>query len=111
LAGGGEVLRKRSREMRFSNAYIRAFVVSVVIFIGTALGYFQKYGGNLNSRRGYMIVYIAVVALTANTALVGRFSSRAEKPWPWLKLIVISIGCWLGLLLLMLLMVEALYSR
>jgi len=97
--------------MRFSNAYIRAFLVSAVIFIAMVLGYFQKYGGNLNSRRGFMLVYIELVTLTANTALVGRFSSRSEKPWPWLKLIAISVGCWLGLLLLMLLMVEALFSR
>jgi hypothetical protein len=97
--------------MSLSNSYVRTFVVSLIICVAGFLRFAQKYGVDWGSRRTALLFSIFGVAVIITTTLVGTFSSRAEKPWTWLKTLVISFGCWLTVLLLMALMTQAIYAR
>lgn len=97
--------------MSFSNSYIRAFIVCVLIFIAAVFRMFQRYGSDWNNRHAMLVLAILGFALVLTGLLVGTFSRRSEKPWPWWKVGVASLGCWLAVLGLMLLIQERFYLR
>ena len=93
--------------MIFSNTYFRAFVFSVLIFVGVMLVSFQVYGvDHWSGRRGVIDLSMVGVSLAITIALVGTFS-RAEKPWPWLKTGLACFGCWLVTSLILAILVIA----
>ena len=97
--------------MTLLNPYVRASVVSLVIFVAVFFRYLQRYGPSRDSRHMVLVVSTLAVSLVITTALVGTFAKRSEKPWRWLKVTVVSFGCWLAVLIIMLLAQRAFYSR
>jgi len=84
--------------MSFSNSYVRASIVSLAIFLAAGLRYFQKYGDARDSRHVSLVLLIHGTATLVTTLLVGTFSKRSAKPWPWLQVALVSFGCWLAVL-------------
>jgi len=97
--------------MKFSKSYVRAFIASLVFFIAVVAQMFQKYGGDWTSRNAALMLSILGFTLMITTFLVGTFSRRSEKPWPWLKVGVITFGCWLAVGCLMLFMQKLVYPK
>src|SRR5438105_2125190 len=97
--------------MTLSNSYVRAAIANVVIFALILVRYLQKYGTLRESRQIIVIISALGVALGLTTLIVGTFSRHREKRWRWLKVIVVSFGCWLAVFLMMLLAQTTLYSR
>ena len=92
--------------MSISNSYIRAFVVGALIFVAVVFGMFQKYGREWSSRHSLLMLFILGFALVITGVLIGTFSRKSEKPWPWWKVGLSSLGCWLAVLYLMLFIQE-----
>jgi hypothetical protein len=88
--------------MIFTNSYFRAFLVCVVLCIGVVLMSFYQYGTDYwSGRRAGIILPMLCVSLAITIGLVGSFSRRSEKPWPWLKTGLACLFCWLVTLFLM----------
>jgi hypothetical protein len=88
--------------MIFSNSYFRAFVVCVGLCIGVVLMSFYRYGVDyLSGRRASLFMFMLGVSLAITIGLVGSFSRRSEKPWPWPKTVLACFICWLGTLFVM----------
>lgn len=84
-----------------SNSYFRAFVFSVLMFVGVVVVSYQKYGPDyLSGQRADIFLSTAGISLAITIAVVGTFS-RGEKPWTWLKTGVACFSCWLVTLLVM----------
>jgi hypothetical protein len=92
--------------MNISNSYIRAFIVCFLIFVAVVFRTFQRYGPQWSNQHSALILSILGFALLITSVLIGTFSRRAEKPWSWWKLGISSLGCWLAVLYLMLLIQE-----
>jgi hypothetical protein len=92
--------------MSTSNSYVRAFIVCVFFFIAVVVWMFQEYGPEWSSHHLLLIVSILGFALMITSVLVGTFSHRSEKPWPWWKVGLSSLGCGLLVLYLMLFIQE-----
>ncbi len=90
----------------FSNAYVRAFIASTFFAVGLLLRLSQKEQIVWTSRRTALLGSLMAVAFVISTALTGTFSSRAQKPWSWLKVFVLCFGCWLAVLVVAALMME-----
>jgi len=82
----------------FSNSCVRAAIVSLGILIASGLRYFQRYGDARDSRHISLVLLIHGTATVVTTLLVGTFSKRSAKPWPWLQVALVSFGCWLAVL-------------
>ncbi|HSY19989.1 MAG TPA: hypothetical protein VK815_16715 [Candidatus Acidoferrales bacterium] len=88
--------------MIFTNSYFRAFVVCVGLCISVVLMSFYRYGVDYwSGGRTRIILSMLGVSLTITIGLVGSFSRRTEKPWPWGKTVLACFICWLATLLLM----------
>jgi len=97
--------------MTISNSYVRAFVVSAVIGIAGSVRYLQMYGATKDSRHNALAISIGGFAFFITALLVGTFSRRSEKPWPWVKVVVACVGCWFAVLCSMLLVQKLFYTR
>ena len=87
--------------MSLSNSYVRASIVNLMIFLAAGFRYFQKYGGVRDSRHISLVLLIDGTATLVTTLLVGTISRRSAKPWPWLKVSLVSFGCWLAVVCVM----------
>jgi hypothetical protein len=94
--------------MIFSNSYFRAFVVCVGLCIGFVLMSFYRYGVDYwSDRRASIILPMLGVSLAVTIGLIGSFSHRSEKPWPWPKTVLACLICWLATLFVMAFLVFA----
>jgi hypothetical protein len=88
--------------MIFTNSYFRTFVVCVGLCIGVVLVSFYRYGVDYwSGRRASIVASMLGISLTVTIGLIGSFSRRGEKPWPWLKTVMACIICWLATLFIM----------
>jgi len=96
--------------MSLSNSYVRASIVTLALFVAGSLRYFQKYGDVRDNRHVTLVLLINGTATLLTILLVGTFSRRSVKPWPWPKVSFVSFGCWLAVVCLMAL-AQKIYSR
>ncbi len=88
------------------NPYLRVFLISIVVSVGVLLRLGYVDGVDFSSRRTLLLLSVLAVASIVTTLLVGTFSSRADKRWSWFKTSAVSIGSWLGVLLLIALITQ-----
>ena len=87
--------------MSLSNSYARASIVSLALFVAGSLRYFQKYGDVRDNRHITLVLLVNGTATLITILLVGTFSRRSVKAWPWLKVSFVSFGCWLAVVCVM----------
>lgn len=97
--------------MTFSNSYVRAFLISMGLFVAVSIRYLQMYGATRDSRHISLALSVAGFATLITTLLIGTFSRRGEKPWSWLKTGVACFGCWLAGLFMISLIQKVFYAR
>jgi hypothetical protein len=96
--------------MMLSNSYFRALVFSVGMFVAVFWRLFPETRSAGDPRR-VLLLSILGVASIVSTLLVGTFSRRGEKPWPWLTTGFASLGCWLAVAYAMLLLSKTFAGR
>jgi len=89
--------------MPISNSYIRAFVANFFIYVAMAAWAFHEYGEPWG-RYHVAVLIVGGFAGLIVTLLVGTFTRKSAKPWPWWILSLTSLGCWLVILFSMLLL-------
>jgi len=95
--------------MVLSNPYFRALVFSIGMSVAVFWRLFPENAGD--SRRIVLLLSILGVAGIVSTLLVGTFSRRSEKAWPWLTTGLASLGCWVAVAYAMLLLQKTLAAR
>jgi len=78
--------------MAIFNSYLRALIANSVIFIALVLKTFSRYQGPWSKHLVFLVV-MEGFAVFVTTFLVGTFSSKSEKPWPWWRVGFVSLGC------------------
>lgn len=77
-------------------------MVCVGLCIGVVLMSFYRYGIDYwSGRRASIVLSMLAVSLAMTIGLVGSFSRRSEKAWPWLKIVPACLICWLATLFIM----------
>src|SRR5947207_2680989 len=97
--------------MILSNSYFRALVFSLGMFVAVFWRLLPENRNAGDPRRIVLLLSFLGVASIVSTLLVGTFSRRGEKPWPWLTTGFASLGCWLAVAYAMLLLQKAFSGR
>jgi len=89
--------------MPVSNSYIRALIANLVVYVAMVSWTFYQYGGSWG-RYHVVVLFVGGFAGLIVTFLIGTFTRRSVKPWPFWILGSASLGCWLAILFVMLLL-------
>ena len=95
--------------MVLSNPYFRALVFSIGMSVAVFWRLFPENAGD--SRRVALLLSILGVAGAVSTLLVGTFSRRSDKPWPWVTTGFAALGCWIAVAYAMLLLQKGFAGR
>lgn len=91
--------------MPISNSYVRALIANLAVFAAMVSWTFCQYGGGHWDRYHVAVLAVGGIAGLIVTLLVGTFTRKSAEPWPWWILGLASLGCWLVILFIMLVLV------
>ena len=81
------------------------------MFIAMFLRLFPDYRADSDPRRVMLLISILCVSSIVSALIVGVFAGRGAKPWPWINVGFASLGCWLAVAYVMLLLQKSLIGR
>src|ERR1041385_7689012 len=76
-----------------SNPYVRSGIAAGSMFVLVLCRLLQTRGVNWASEHATLIVLLLGLAMAITAVIVGTISRKSDKPWPWVLVGAVTLGC------------------